>query len=433
MADISKLTYISDGAVRTEDLSQNTLVADNLKIKLGGSSHVTLSGSLTSSRTISLPDANVDLSNIANLYSLSGVSVSNTDLGVFTGTTIPDSSSIKSAIQSLETAHESFVSTVSSTYLPLSGGTMSGPLNMGSQSITNLAAPSDAQDAATKGYIDSLIDLYLPKTGGTMSGDIDMNQLYQLHKASRLHVSTAVTTYTEILPDCIYSEDGSGGYYQIDYSGVQINDASFSSNLQTAALMFSGDGTIESSTGVLILNAPTANIKSNQELDMSTNKIINISDPDDDQDAATKKYVDDAIDAIVSAEYIKKTLIAGESFSAGTSFLVRWGVNGETAGRVYKADKDAAIDDKFYIIGIALSVGGASDGENIDVLMLGTHVLGASDTPLSSADIGKPVFLNSLGSFSLIAPSAVDEVIARIGVVKTTDSIWVQPAIVGVI
>jgi|GEM_PF-4346986 len=42
--------------------------------------------------------------------------------------------------------------------LPSSGGTMSGNINMGGNSITNLATPSGAQDAATKNYVDTQIN-----------------------------------------------------------------------------------------------------------------------------------------------------------------------------------------------------------------------------------------------------------------------------------
>ena len=45
----------------------------------------------------------------------------------------------------------------SADFLPLSGGTLSGNIAMGSHSITGLADPVDAQDAATKGYIDTAL------------------------------------------------------------------------------------------------------------------------------------------------------------------------------------------------------------------------------------------------------------------------------------
>lgn len=45
-----------------------------------------------------------DIAKINNLIMLTGVNGNSTDLGVFTGTTIPDNSTVKSALQSLETA-----------------------------------------------------------------------------------------------------------------------------------------------------------------------------------------------------------------------------------------------------------------------------------------------------------------------------------------
>jgi len=41
-------------------------------------------------------------------------------------------------------------------YLKLAGGTMAGNIAMGSNSITGLADPTNAQDAATKNYVDSV-------------------------------------------------------------------------------------------------------------------------------------------------------------------------------------------------------------------------------------------------------------------------------------
>jgi hypothetical protein len=54
--------------------------------------------------------------------------------------------------------------------LSLSGGTMSGPINMGTNKITNLGTPTTSADAVTKAYA----DLALPLAGGTMTGAINM-------------------------------------------------------------------------------------------------------------------------------------------------------------------------------------------------------------------------------------------------------------------
>ena len=73
--------------------------------------------------------------------------------------------------------------------LPLSGGTMTGPINMGSQKITNLGTPSDSGDAVTKLYVDTELQAldsemgttlagYLQLKGGTMTGVMDMGGHY---------------------------------------------------------------------------------------------------------------------------------------------------------------------------------------------------------------------------------------------------------------
>lgn len=61
------------------------------------------------------------------------------------------------------------------TRLWLYGGTMSGTLNMGAQSITGLPAPSGDNDAVRKTYVDTAVGLLLPKAGGIMSGTLDMD------------------------------------------------------------------------------------------------------------------------------------------------------------------------------------------------------------------------------------------------------------------
>jgi hypothetical protein len=66
-----------------------------------------VSGISTSTiRSIIAADADVDLQHLLDIISLSGVSGGSTNLGTFTGTTIPDSRNIKQALQDLETAVE---------------------------------------------------------------------------------------------------------------------------------------------------------------------------------------------------------------------------------------------------------------------------------------------------------------------------------------
>lgn len=72
-----------------------------------------------------------------------------------------------------------------STKLPLSGGTMTGNIDIDNHKIVNVPTPSDASDAVPKSFVDtafttlegeltSTLQGYLSLKGGTMSGPIDM-------------------------------------------------------------------------------------------------------------------------------------------------------------------------------------------------------------------------------------------------------------------
>jgi len=73
-----------------------------------------------------------------------------------------------------DAATKLYVDTADATKLPLAGGTMSGDLNMGSNTVTGLKAPSATDDAATKTYVDTADGTKLSLGGGTMTGAIAM-------------------------------------------------------------------------------------------------------------------------------------------------------------------------------------------------------------------------------------------------------------------
>ena len=128
---------------------------------------------------------------------------------------------------------------------------------------------------------------------------------------------------------------------------------------------------------------------------------------------------------VLYSPLVKKSMVAGEVMAANTSFLVRFAISGETAGRVYKADKDASVSDKFYAIGISLKTSAVSAGDPVDVIFHGSHTLGSSDTAFGAGDVGKAVYLTASGAFSITAPSATNEASYRIGMVEATNKIWV--------
>lgn len=140
-------------------------------------------------------------------------------------------------------------------------------------------------------------------------------------------------------------------------------------------------------------------------------------------DGTTLTIVADTLQ-VNQSPLIKRTLTAGESFAANTSFLVRWALTGETAGRVYKADSgSAASQGKFYGFGLALSTGAVTAGQTIDVISLGSHTLGSSDTPFAGTDVGKAVYLTTAGAFSLTPTTTSAAAVWRFGVVRATNQI----------
>ncbi len=129
---------------------------------------------------------------------------------------------------------------------------------------------------------------------------------------------------------------------------------------------------------------------------------------------------------------VVRNFTAGETFAANTTFAVRISVDGETAGRVMKADYDATTLNNFYVIGLVMSTSSVTAGNPIAVTMLGNLTQGSSDTAFGATDIGKPVFLTASGAWSVTAPSTANQAIVRVGIVLTTTIVLVQPSVVGI-
>jgi hypothetical protein len=132
---------------------------------------------------------------------------------------------------------------------------------------------------------------------------------------------------------------------------------------------------------------------------------------------------------------LKKTGVVGESFAANTTFAVRMSSNAaaETLRQFRKGDITTTTTDLFYVIGLLQSASALTTGNAATIVTNGTLILGSSDTPFSSADVGKPVFLTASGTFSSTPPSTAGQGVTRIGIIEDTDRIFVQPSVVGVL
>lgn len=106
--------------------------------------------------------------NVDNLVTLSGVALDSTNLGSFTGSTIPDNQNNKQALQSLETAHEEVDQNVND--LITLSGVAENSTNLGSFTGSTIADSSTIKSA-----LQSLETAVEGKADGSIISEIDAN------------------------------------------------------------------------------------------------------------------------------------------------------------------------------------------------------------------------------------------------------------------
>jgi len=147
-------------------------------------------------------------------------------------------------------------------------------------SLINLPAPTNGGDAANKTYVDDNTSNKLPLAGGTMSGDINMNS-NSINNATGV---TAVDIYTNGIQSI---EPGNDVYL---FSNINANNNKIT-NLQTPT-----NGTDAANKnyvdGVGALKLDLAGGTMSGAINMGSYPINNIETPSFDTDAANKLYVD---------------------------------------------------------------------------------------------------------------------------------------------
>lgn len=116
-------------------------------------------------RTITMPNANVDLGALTDSNISASAAISLSKLAALTASRllVSDGSGVISAstVTSTEAGYLAGVTSSIQTQidgkLSLSGGTMTGNINMGTNKITSLGTPTNANDAVTKNYVDTLV------------------------------------------------------------------------------------------------------------------------------------------------------------------------------------------------------------------------------------------------------------------------------------
>jgi hypothetical protein len=472
MADISKVARLVNGVSRNIDTSTNTLVVDNLKIKLGGANHVTFSGSLSAIRTITVPDANVNLGHIADLNTLTGVAGGATNLGTFTGETLDDNLSIKGALQALETAVEAAVTDTdfADDAFRISDNTdstkkvgfdVAGLTTGSTRTITvpdanvDLGLIATAIQSSEKGANNGVATLdaggkipvsQLPNSVMELQGEWNAStntptlangignagDVYEVTAAGTVNFGAGAITFA-VGDWAVYGADGTW------HKSLNSNEVT-SVNGQAGTVVLDTDDIAEGSTNKYFSGKTTTDLPEGDNLYFTEARVLetdlaglslasstDITSADTVLSALGKLQAQ--LDGLVTDTTVK-AMVAGETMAANSTFLVRMAVNGETAGRAYKADVAAGAEGSethhYYVIGMATTTGAIAAGQTISVTLVGERTIGSAETPFAGADIGKPVFLGSAGTMTLTAPSSANQAVVRVGTVMDTDKVMIQ-------
>lgn len=193
-------------------------------------------------------------------------------------------------------------------FLRLSGGTMSGAINMGTNKISNMGDPTLAQDAMTLNYAGAH---YLALSGGTMSGAINMGSqaitslLNPVNPQDAMTLNYAGSTYLALAGGTMTGTINMGSHGISSLSNpVSAQDAVTLSYLQGAYLPLAG-GTLSGT------------------LNMGSNYITNLLDPVNAQDAATKNYVNNIAAGLSPVEGV---------YGASTGNLIGYTYNNGASG-----------------------------------------------------------------------------------------------------
>jgi hypothetical protein len=171
-------------------------------------------------------------------------------------------------------------------YLPLTGGTMEGGINMGTNPLTNLPEPINPADAATKSYVDTTFGDYLPLAGGTMNAGaiIDMNG-GSLEEVTEIkgETSLSINAPTDITIDTLFGT-------------VNINGDDLNLRLRNPGLLrgnvyldiVSDDNIRIEANGIIDISG---SVLVRSDIDMSGNAIHNLATPVLPNDAVNVAYL----------------------------------------------------------------------------------------------------------------------------------------------
>ena len=294
---------------------------------------------------------------IDNLATLSGVAKDEVDLGAFTGSTISDDQTVKSALQELETALEAADS--DAVDLRTMSGTSDGDTDLGtfagsviSDSTTTKAALGELEAAieANEVHIDNAATLSgVAKDEqdlGTFTGGViaDSSTIKGALQALENQLEDGSGTLTAddsntaafssgtvtISGDTGISTTASGNELKIDLDDTAVTAAAYGAadSVPTYTVDQQGRLTAAADVSIDILHTQVSDFDAGVQANtldslaqpvaavaMNSQKITGLANPQDDQDAATKIYVDQAIEGLDPKESVRAATTASVALS----------------------------------------------------------------------------------------------------------------------
>jgi hypothetical protein len=273
-------------------------------------------------------------SSLWNSISISGAPVGDLDMGGF------KIINLGTPTNPADGANKSYVDAQDALHVLKAGDTMTGPLvfsgtagilitgtgviNMGGNKIINLGTPTLNTDATTKSYVDGQDALKVSKAGDTMSGSL------------------------------IFT-----GFAPMDMGGNKITNLGNATAAGDALNLLTGDARYLQLTGGTLTGILTM---SGAFISMGGQPIVNMQDPTNPQDAATKAYVDASVgpgsDTYVSSFTYSNGLASSSTINltqtgpnAGVPFIVNMGHLHSTDDDQYLVPPNSDLDRYYRLFG----------------------------------------------------------------------------------
>jgi hypothetical protein len=222
------------------------------------------------------------------------------------------------------------VTGTSSLDLPLSGGTMSGAIAMGTSKITGLGTPTTSTDAATKAYADLMVPL-TEKSAANGVASLDASGKVPAAELPDISITSTQVVANQVDMLALTAEVGDVAV-RTDVNKTFILTASPSSTLANwQELLTPTDSvlSVDGLTGAVDLSGVYLGLAGGTmtgAIAMGTNKITGLGTPTSAQDATTKTYVDNLLVAPSNLTGVITSVGVATSIASqtgtGTKFVV---------------------------------------------------------------------------------------------------------------